>query len=92
MDAELTFVFNDYGKVFIKVCPGDGNMPYAFAQFLVSILVLLHDLSDFWQTLEAAEAALVDAPGRIVFGRALRCEMAKANRKCFLPHLSSAQH
>jgi len=81
----LIDVFRDFGKVWVKVRRDDRQMPYAFAQYTVSPLLRSRASgTNYLKNKDHAEEAIIEAVGRIVDGRPLRCEMAKANRKHYL--------
>jgi hypothetical protein len=85
LEAAVTQMFRRYGTVFVKIHQDPKNMPYAFYQFTVSIV------SPYLSTLEFLEVhsrmmemqcnALEDSKGRLIHGRPVRTERAKANRK-----------
>jgi hypothetical protein len=66
------------------------GMPYAFAQFTVSRLLLFNapshvaDISSRLQTNEEAQEALTKGRGITIFGRPCRTEMVRANRTFIL--------
>ncbi len=84
-------MFRRYGTVFVKIRRDPKNMPYAFCQFTVSLpssyyqseLVLTSIQDD-----EDAMRALEDSKGRLIHGRPVRTERARANRK-FSSHFVS---
>lgn len=86
-------MFRRYGTVFVKIRRDPKNMPYAFCQFTVSFL------PSYFQPGLCTEAgfqddgdamhALEDSRGRLIHGRPVRTERAKANRKSPYHVLSS---
>ncbi|KAL3420180.1 RNA recognition domain-containing protein [Phlyctema vagabunda] len=69
LEAGVIQIFRQYGTVFVKVRRDGSNMPFAFCQYT---------------TQEDAERALQDGRGRMLFGRDIRTERAKAHRVYFM--------
>jgi hypothetical protein len=89
LEAAVTREFGRFGTVFVKIRrEGRGTsvgMPYAFAQYTVSLWpLLLVNLasSNGQQNDQDAKDAVEKGKGIVILGRPCRTEMAKANRKC----------
>ncbi|KAK3365425.1 hypothetical protein B0H63DRAFT_516351 [Podospora didyma] len=65
LEAAVTREFGKFGTVFVKIKRDNGNIPFAFCQYTND---------------QDAKTALEEGKGTMVFGRACRTEMAKANR------------
>lgn len=82
LEASVTDVFRDYGKVWVKVRRDHKNMPFAFCQYTVgSVTQFQSTQTEGVQTIESAERAILEGNGRMINGRPCRCEQAKAHRK-----------
>lgn len=61
----VTEVFRQYGTVFVKIRRDNKQMPFAFCQYT---------------KIEHADRAIREGKGKLIRGRACRCEKAKAHR------------
>lgn len=89
MEAEITRHFSAFGTVFVKIKRDERDMPFGFLQYTVSYPPLPCFLRGVILTLVQNEGDAADAisngVGTIIFGRACRVELAKANRECYHP-------
>lgn len=75
--------------MYVKIKRDERDMPFGFLQYTVSYPPLPHFLRGVILTLLQNEgdaaAAILNGVGILIFGRACRVELAKANRECYHP-------